>query len=179
MKYDPQNWITFKKSETVVVLSATTQIKLAAPGALYCVSPDGTKTLIGYGSDFKVDLPKGYDLTADQPGVVYRRLETRTEATGEVYTNADKRPMLSPAEQAVIFALRELKVRERALRHQQQEHFEAMMRRREQKGLSPKTERSEPPETETPHDPETGEVEATPAAPKSTGGTAATPDSET
>lgn len=107
-KFRPELIQSFGKNSEVIPNTNPIQVRLEQPGALYW-HRDDLKLLIGYGTEFTVALPDlDCTISANQPGNIELSHKMPILGDGEIFTNFDKRPMMSPAEQAVTRALRKL-----------------------------------------------------------------------
>ena len=139
VRIDPAEWAPFKKSAKMVV-GAYTHVKLEEPGAVFL---DGS--LVGYGTEFKITAPDTeHELTASVPGAIHVPHSTETQAIGVPFTNLDKQPGSSPAEQAVKLALRKLNRKERELAKMMKAASEEEQRRRMADGLQDEAPEEEP-----------------------------------
>lgn len=112
-KFDPTRLQTFGAGAKVIPRLNPATVTLSKPAALWW-QRGKVQMLVGYGTDFIVNLPDlDCTLSADVPGTIGTPAKLPVVASGEVFTNFDKRPMMSPAEQAVTRALRRLNAKMR------------------------------------------------------------------
>lgn len=116
MIYDPTQWRPFRSGEAFYPSSRRGSYRLEKPAALYVVGEGDVRQLVGYGTDFKVELPRdGYQIVASAAGVEHSPELAVTHPAGPILTNMDKRPMASPLERAVTLGLRALNRKKREL----------------------------------------------------------------
>jgi hypothetical protein len=103
VNFDPGQWETVRIGG-VVEASGETLVKCSGGGALYMrATSSGDDILISDGeTDVRVKGPNGgYWLKFETGGAVFKGVSSMTVPVGDVYTNAEKLPLDSPAEQAV------------------------------------------------------------------------------
>lgn len=129
VKYNP-NVKTYKAGEKVPAYG-NTRITMSADAALY-IHVGAAKSLIGYGSEFKVEGPVDHHhFTSSVEISVIEKPSKVVETDGEVYTNAEKMPMESPAEAYVKQAVRKMLLKNQAEKKLQKQQFDEMMRQHE------------------------------------------------
>jgi len=112
LKINLMHWIAMKANEQIQSYG-TEHIKLEKPGALFAHSGE-IKTLIGYGTEFKVTS----DADAYSANVAYwyyDRPNPSVSPAGDIFTDESNRRSISGAEAAVTLALRRLLKKEREM----------------------------------------------------------------
>lgn len=105
-------------------------IRLAAPAALY-LHLGADKILLGYGSEFKVEGPNDhYHLSTSVESVVYSPKTRLRESEGEVFTNAEMKPLDDGFNAIVKQAVRRLELQNRSAMKAQKAEFDKMMQKR-------------------------------------------------
>jgi hypothetical protein len=128
IKYNP-NTEMFKAGAKVPAYG-TTRLRLSAEAPLY-IHVGAAKSLLGYGSYFHIVGPDDHHhFTSTAEICVIRDAPKAAQSVGEVYTNAEKKPMDSPAEQYVKQALRQIQLKQLAEKRQQKLEFEKMLAKR-------------------------------------------------
>lgn len=108
-KINVKNRVSFEagKKGAFLPFNEFVEVVLEKPGAVFAVLDD-EEILIGYGTEFNIRLSHPCWIMANVPGVYIAPSHVVLPTSGEVFTNFDKRPTESPAEQAVTLALRRL-----------------------------------------------------------------------
>lgn len=127
------------------------RVILSKPGTVWIIDADGVEHLIGYGHDLKFQLEDATDVKvwASVQGIFLSKENLVYQSQGEVFTNFDKRPNLSPIEQSVKLALRRLHNEQRQLQLERDAINRQMMEGKPAKNPPP-----EEPVDETIPDPE-------------------------
>lgn len=116
-KIDLDEWYNVKKGQKFLG-GKNVDIKLAMPGTVYA-GPE--RLIIGHGTHFRLVFSEMTEIQCSQDASVKRDPERTVINDGEVYTNEDKRPEMSPAEQMVTRALREMKRQKREIERERDE----------------------------------------------------------
>ena len=113
LKFDPSDWAAIAKGKPFKTVLDEVVVKLPSEEALYCAADgrDPQYALVGFGTEFRITLPPGtFLLKSDAQMFVHVPRDSAVSARGEVLTNMDKRPGLSPAERLVREHLRRAEV---------------------------------------------------------------------
>jgi hypothetical protein len=105
-------------------------LQLAEPGTVICAKGK-EQYIVGYGDNFKFEWPEGYKLIVTQPGTMTVSKKPTKKPTGEVFTNFDKRPELSPIEKILKVKMREFQRETERLREKRLEASREMLAKSE------------------------------------------------
>jgi hypothetical protein len=127
------------------------ELVLAEPGTVFCVKGK-EMFVVGYGTKFAFEWLTNWQLQTTVPGTMTRRKKTVAKPVGEVFTNFDKRPELSPIEQILTVKMRELQRAEDRAKRERAAADRAML-------AASGTKAKNPPPEETVKEKEEEEVE--------------------
>lgn len=120
MKLDLFAWSEVEVGREVSAPAGRLWLKISAPGAVY-VSSEGYEVLLGHGVEFDATLREAFTFRVEVPGktsvraFVYAPSLPTFEASGEVFTNADRMVHESGTVLEVRKAMRAFQLEQRAM----------------------------------------------------------------
>lgn len=144
VKYHPDEWVDLAKA-TSAPCPQNFQIRLHQPGAVEVDLGSGFRN-IGYGTEFKIQLPHAGKVKCSQPSSIFVGMSVETHSQGVPLTNFDKRPGMSSVERMVKQTIMESRLKDKLAREQRLELDREHNQNRVDRGLQ--DENPIPPEPE-------------------------------